>query len=108
MPRSRATKPIKDIIGVILELRKMTDSRAVAISAGAFLEYTLSLALRSRLRELDKAEIATIFDNQGHGALATFSQKIWMGFALNLYDAGARRDLIALKEIRNHFAHGYH
>jgi hypothetical protein len=69
------------------------------------LEYTITLALSSRLRELDRSEQSSIFDNQGHGALATLSQKIWMGFALRIYGATARKDLLSLKDIRNTFAH---
>jgi hypothetical protein len=40
----------------------------------AFLEYTLRSAIQARLREMKTKELEAVFDNHGHGALATFSQ----------------------------------
>jgi hypothetical protein len=104
MRRSRL-KEVRSIVETVQALHDLKDDRAVGIMAGAFLEYTLGLAIRSRLREMTPNEIDSLLDNQGHGALATFSQKIWMGFALGVFGEEHRSDLLRIKEIRNHFAH---
>jgi hypothetical protein len=104
MPRSRLPK-VDSVVDTVLRLSALQDHRAIAIMAAAFLEYTLGLALSARLREMDPSEQSSVFDNQGHGALATFSQKIWMGFALGLYLTETRSDLNRIKDVRNRFAH---
>jgi hypothetical protein len=101
----RVTKMITYIHGPVLALENMADDRAAAVMAGAFLEYNLAFALRARMRDMTKSEIESVFDNHGHGALNTFSQKIWTGYALNLYGLQTRQDLLILKDIRNEFAH---
>jgi hypothetical protein len=88
-----------------MALEMITDDRAAAVMGAAFLEYTLRSAIRARLREMETKELEAIFDNHGHGALATFSQMIWVGYALNLFGPETRADLALIKEIRNAFAH---
>jgi hypothetical protein len=102
---SRVTKKITYIHGPVLALENMADDRAAAIMAGAFLEYNLGFALRGRMRDMTSLEIESVFDNHGHGALNTFSQKIWIGYALNLYGLKTRKELLILKDVRNRFAH---
>lgn len=104
MRRSRI-REVRSLVATALALHDLKDDRAIGIMAGAILEYALGLAIRSRLREMAPDEAESLFDNQGHGALATFSQKIWMGFALGVYGEERRSDLLRIKEIRNHFAH---
>jgi len=102
---SRATKKIKSIYEPAMALEMITDDRAAAVMGAAFLEYTLRSAIQARLREMKTKELEAVFDNHGHGALATYSQMIWMGYALNLFGPETRADLALLKQIRNAFAH---
>jgi hypothetical protein len=102
---SRSTKIIERIHEPVFVLENMENDRAAAVMAGAFLEYNLSLAVRARMRDLTQSELDSVFDNHGHGALQSLSQKIWVGYALNLYGVEPREDLIVLKNIRNFFAH---
>ena len=102
---SRATKKIKSIYEPAMALEMITDDRAAAVMGAAFLEYTLRLAIQGRLREMDAKELDSVFVNNGHGALATFSQLIWMGYALNLFGPETRHDLVLIQRVRNYFAH---
>ena len=102
---SRSTKTIARIHETVFALENVTDDRAASIMAGAFLENLLGLALRARMREMTPSDTDSLFDNHGHGALNTFSQKIWIGYALNLFGLKTRKELLILKEIRNRFAH---
>ena len=73
--------------------------------AGAIVEHSLGRAILSRLRDMTDSEQDSLLDGNGHGALATFSTKIWVGYGLNLYGQGVRADLLAVKKVRNKFAH---
>jgi hypothetical protein len=83
-----------------MALEMISDDRAAAVMGAAFLEYTLRSAIQVRLREMKSKELEVLFDNHGHGALATFSQMIWMGYALDLFGLETRADLAIIKEIR--------
>jgi hypothetical protein len=93
------------IIQSVLALNNLQDDRAIGVMACALVDYWLGRAILTRFRPMGSDEQSNLLDNNGNGALATFSAKIWIGYALNLYDAGARSDLLKLKNIRNKFAH---
>lgn len=78
--------------------------RAIAIVTGAHIEDTLKAAIVAQFRELTAIEIKETFDC-ANSTLGTFSSKIQIGFALSLYSRAVRRDLKAVKAIRNKFAH---
>ena len=103
--RSNPDKPLEAVINDVLALGSLKEDRSIAVMASAILEYWLGRAILGRLVETTTQEKNCLLDNNGHGALATLSSKIWMGFALGLYKAEARKDLLNLKEIRNIFAH---
>jgi len=105
MPRSSPDKPLGAVIDDVLALGSLKEDRSIAVMASAILEYWLGRAVLGRLVEMTTQEKGCLLDNNGHGALATLSSKIWVGFALGLYKAEARKDLLNLKEIRNIFAH---
>ena len=100
--KSRTTQEVADAVSA---LAKLKDDRSVAIMGAALAEYQLGRAILNRLVEMKPDEQDSLLDNHGHGALASFSAKIWMGFAIGLYDADERSDLLKIKSVRNRFAH---
>jgi hypothetical protein len=67
------------------------------------LEDWVAAAIKTKMRHLSKTLDARIF--RGYGPLSTFSAKIDIGYALELFDDTICSDLRALKDIRNAFAH---
>jgi hypothetical protein len=84
------------------ELSEQTD-RGAAIIGAAIVEHYLERALLSRMRPLSNGRYKELFD--GKAPLATFSAKIEMGHALNIYGEKTRADLASVNWIRNRFAH---
>jgi hypothetical protein len=80
------------------------DSRTAAIVAAGLLEHNLAVVLLIRFRKLTNRQQKDLFEDQ-NSALNTFSAKIQIGFALNLYNSHVRDDLDAIRRIRNTFAH---
>ncbi len=99
MPKAGPTKDLKRAIADI----NQENDRAAAIVGGAFVENYLTLAVKSRLRPLSARFDDKLF--AGYGPLASFSAKIDLGFALHLYNDPQRADLVAIKNVRNYFAH---
>src|ERR1700747_15771 len=64
------------------------------------LENCLNVKFDSKLTKTERAELFS-----GYGALSTFSSKILIGYALNLFSKEAKNDLNKLKFIRNEAAH---
>jgi hypothetical protein len=85
----------------VVETYHGESDRAAAVLAGSFVEHYLASYLKEYL--VRDSETDALFE--GFGPLATFSQRISMGAALGLFDSNTRRELRAIKEIRNHFAH---
>jgi len=79
------------------------DDRNIVIMGASFLEMALMHVLRAFLPEDDK-EVEKLF-NSSNGALATFSSKISMAYALGLMDKIVKDDLHLIRKIRNEFAH---
>jgi hypothetical protein len=91
-----------DFVAILHEMDN-SDNRTCAIVAAALIENNLATAISARLRLLDAKEQKKLFEDRG--VLATFSAKIDIGFALNIYDGLVRHDLDQIRSIRNRFAH---
>ncbi len=76
---------------------------AIVIISTTILEDWITIAIKTKMRSISNTVHERIFS--GYGPLSTFSAKIDIGYALNLYDEKILRDLRALKDIRNTFAH---
>ncbi len=86
-----------------LEDMRHENARVVSIVIGALVDTQLQAAILTSMRKLNGEISRKLFD--GYGPLATCAAKIDVGFALGLYESGARKDLITLNRIRNRFAH---
>jgi hypothetical protein len=105
MAHQATSRTIQEVADAVSALGKLRDDRSVAIMGAALVEYQLGRAILNRLVEMKSKEQNSLLDNNGHGAIASFSAKIWMGFAIGLYDPDERSDLLKIKDIRNKFAH---
>jgi hypothetical protein len=81
----------------------LREDREAAIKGASLVERSLEHAIKAQIVRLRKAEHKALFE--GSGPLATFSAKIWIGYALGLYGPKAKHDLETIKDIRNVFAH---
>lgn len=77
--------------------------RSVGIAAPAFVEQELALCLKRHLVPGTKRLQDHLF--KPSQALGSFGVKIDMGFIMGIYSKRAHADLVAIKEIRNTFAH---
>ena len=84
------------------ELYHALDDRAFAIMQGADLEAALDDAIAHRLN-LSRPVITQLF-HSSESAL-TFSAKILIGKAANLYGQGTVNDMNVIRDVRNAFAH---
>ncbi|MET4208445.1 MltR family transcriptional regulator [Bradyrhizobium sp. LA2.1] len=91
---------------IISALLNETD-RAAAIIAGTIVEDRLSRKLKANLRNDDTklvtAAVTEMF--RSSGPLGVFANKIRLGYLMRLYGSTAYKDLVAIKDIRNLFAH---
>lgn len=91
------------------EIASQSD-RGAALVAAAYVEERLRAAIRALCTDTiadakdggDTVE-ARLFE--GNGAVATFSAKINVGFAMGFFGPVTLRDLHLVRKIRNHFAH---
>lgn len=102
-PQHRELVYVADAVGIHEEIDGESN-RAAAITALAYIENNLVLAIMTRLRSLSADEQKIVFDDE-IAPLRDFSAKVDMAFALNLYDDNVRQDLHRLRKIRNKFAH---
>lgn len=90
-----------------LEFNSIVDSyqnesdRAAAILASSYLETYLGECIKFFL--VDHKSIEELFE--GYNALATFSARTDIAFALGLITEELKRNLYYIRKIRNHFAH---
>lgn len=77
--------------------------RAAAILVAAALEPYLECLILGHLPNLDEGTSAAL--TREGGALATFSNKIYLAYAMGLIDEITRDDLNIIRDIRNTFAH---
>lgn len=76
---------------------------SIVIMSVTVLEGWVETVIKTKMRGLSNSLHERIF--RGYGPLSSFSAKIDVGFALGLFDEAIHRDLRALKDIRNAFAH---
>ncbi len=77
--------------------------RGAAILAAAEFENWLRDRIKSQLAELGSELDDRIFGD--YGLLSSFSSKIYIACALQLYDEDTRKSLHKIRKIRNKFAH---
>ena len=85
----------------LVEIYHAESDRAAAVLAASFIEHYLAAIIKCFLVK-DK-DIDQLF--HGFGPMASFSQRIHVAYAFRTIDRQTRDDLIAIKDIRNHFAH---
>jgi hypothetical protein len=85
------------------ELHHESD-RSAALSAGAFLDDSLALALETRFVKLSNTRKDSIFSGK-NAVLSTFSSKIELAYGLGLLGELTRIDLEHIRVVRNEFAH---
>jgi hypothetical protein len=107
--RIKHAKKLRDLpperrhLAVLEEIRSPAQTdRGVAIIGAAFVDLVLREAITARLRN-DEKLMTLLFENRG--PLQAFGDRINFGYALEIYASGVYRDLCALKDIRNAFAH---
>ena len=93
-----------EILKFRMELDNETD-RGCALMSASYLEDRLELLIRKHFIK-SKQSIRDLFD--GQGALATFSGKIQLCYALGYIPHNVFSDLGIIKSIRNEFAHCAH
>ena len=73
--------------------------------ASAFVEDALRWSMESYLvAGLSDDDLRELFESEG-APLASFHDKIMVGYAIGMYGPAAKADLLAVKRIRNAFAH---
>jgi DNA-binding MltR family transcriptional regulator len=85
------------------EPRTPLEARYIALTGAAALERNIENAIRSKLQRLSKRHFEELFAE--NSPLGTFSAKIKIGFAMELYGLKTKTDLEHIREIRNIFAH---
>lgn len=88
-------------MSVLKELSGESD-RAVAIVGGSYIELSLTDALKVYLHR-NKKIANDLFAMSG--PLGSFSSKIDLGYLVGIYGSAAHSDFVAVKKIRNAFAH---
>ncbi len=75
--------------------------RASILLSATIVEWAIAEAVQRLLRE--HSEVRALFDFDA--PLGTFSAKISIGFALNLFETKTKHDLYIIRVLRNGFAH---
>jgi hypothetical protein len=101
---TRGPRKIADMWAIESELAYGTSDRAMAVLMGAMVEDALESWLRFNMSEsLTPDDENRLTGPQG--VIGTFSSKIILGFAFNLFGPTTRHDLDLIRNIRNEFAH---
>lgn len=95
--------PTGNVLLTMLDISQQRNHRAEAVTLAALLESTIESAMLRRFVPLSRTDRKDLFE--GVAPLATFSAKIRLGYALNMYGRKTRADLDNIREIRNAFAH---
>jgi hypothetical protein len=101
-PRDIFEEEPKHLLALFKEIQSASD-RVAAISATAFLDDSLGVALRDRFISIGRDCEDRIFSRLG-APLGT-SAKILMGYALGVFGPLTRKDLDIIRKVRNSFAH---
>jgi hypothetical protein len=81
------------------------EPRSAVLVGASFLEFTLEMAIRSRLRPpKSETESRRLFSEQD-GIFSNFHRKIWAAYYLNLIGPLTRSDCDTVRQIRNECAH---
>lgn len=92
-----------DIAAVFKEIKGDSD-RAAAITAAAYFDEILRLALISRFVPLDDDQIEKLFKDREGAFTATYTMAL-IGHAIGLYGPKTLEDLDYIRQVRNRFAH---
>jgi DNA-binding MltR family transcriptional regulator len=87
------------------EIDEQSD-RGAAVVGGSFVDAALRLAIEAELHIASKVARDKLF--KGYGPIATFSARIELGFALQIFGPKTKADLGIIRTIRNRFAHELH
>jgi hypothetical protein len=101
----RKTPLDPDDIEKIYDQIEGENDRAAIIVAGAWLETSLEMMIRSHLRAPTKTEQPFLFGEKG--IAGTFSDKIWLAYFMKLIGPSTKRDLDLIRNIRNDAAHEF-
>jgi len=80
------------------------EDRSQAIVAASLLEQALEYAIASHF-VLSEQDVRNLFSDQAEGSISSFATKIKLAYALGIIENTIRSELIAIKDIRNVFAH---
>ena len=93
---------LQDAYDYHAELRGESERSAVILAAANFEDW-LRETIMMKFVTLSKGLRKRIFEN--YGPLSTFTAKIDIAFALEIYDERTRKSLHIIRKIRNEFAH---
>ena len=94
--------PPPDVYGILNLVDHAEASKAIIV-AGIVEDWLQTMLLGAGRRTLSNSQLSEFFE--GYGPLSSFSAKIDIGYFFKLIDDAAYRDLKAIKNIRNSFAH---
>ena len=100
---SKPHTPTEEDEDELLDAAKSGSDTEAAILGASLVEFRLEAAIKLRLARMDDATWARLVGDGG--PLATFNQKILMGYAFGYYGSATLTNLRALRVIRNLFAH---
>jgi hypothetical protein len=100
---SRQWPNSEEVLALLEYLDMEQPSIVVAILGVAMLEYDLERMLRPRFRLKDETTWARLSGD--NGPVSTFYQKIVLAAAFGILDENRRKAFVAVKNIRNVFAH---
>jgi len=91
-----------DLVAWIEGANREGETTIVIVAVSTFEDW-VAAALRTKMRDLPSKLEERLFE--GYGPLSTFSGKIDVAYAFNLFGEKTYGDLRAAKDIRNAFAH---
>lgn len=93
---------VDNFIGSVTAVVRNTHA-GTALAGASIVSEDLRAAIMARMRPLSKTLQKEIFGT--YGPLGTFASRIAIAFALEIIPTDLRADIIAIKAIRNEFAH---
>ncbi len=100
---SRGNLSLNDILAIEKEFSGASD-RAFGVLWASLVERAVESAIMKLMRDgLSNTEKGKIFGDKG--PVQTFSAKIWLGYAFNVFGPKTKHDLNVIRELRNQFAH---
>jgi hypothetical protein len=99
---TRRLVDLPDVAAIVEDARRSSD-RTAAIVLASWLEQVLEQVIVGKFSRKDAATIKNMQDRGG--ALSSFFGKIYLGYALGLYEEDILSNLEIIRKIRNAFAH---